>query len=115
MVSRLSRRSAEAAAGGNSARTFSATVGVSEIDRRLFAEEHRTRSAIPRLPQEDASSGVTGIKEIDPRSRYRAPERVMVSQTFASWNQIGHVLRRLEAFRSAAGSAYGAIHISKGP
>jgi len=37
------------------------------------------------------------------------------SQTFASWNQIGHVLRRLEAFRSAAGSAYGAIHISKGP
>jgi hypothetical protein len=38
-----------------------------------------------------------------------------VSQTFASWNQIGHVLRRLEAFRSAAGSAYGAIHISKGP
>ena len=39
----------------------------------------------------------------------------LVSQTFASWNQIGHVLRRLEAFRSAAGSAYGAIHISKGP
>jgi conjugal transfer/entry exclusion protein len=39
----------------------------------------------------------------------------LVSQTFASWNQIGHVLRRLEALECAAGSAYGAIHISKGP
>jgi hypothetical protein len=39
----------------------------------------------------------------------------VVSQTFASWNQIGHVLRRLEALRSAAGSAEGAIHMSKDP
>jgi hypothetical protein len=29
----------------------------------------------------------------------------LVSQTFASWNQIGRLLRRLEALRSAAGSA----------
>jgi hypothetical protein len=52
-----------------------------------------------------------------PRSEVTAPSHrtYPASQTFASWNQIGHVLRRLEAFRSAAGSAYGAIHISKGP
>ena len=36
----------------------------------------------------------------------------LVSQTFASWNQIGRLLRRLEALRSAAGSAWSYSHLT---
>ena len=51
--------------------------------------------ATPAQPDEKIAAG---------KKRVSALERV-VSQTFASWNPIGRVLRRLEALRSAAGSA----------